>query len=54
MVAAAAMTRNPEPISIKPSANFAGAEGFKLRLAKHDPQPCKKGRKIKMKMEFAD
>ena len=32
--AAAAMIRKPEPISITPMANFAGADGFKLRLAR--------------------
>src|SRR6267154_6061345 len=54
MAAAAAMTRNPEPINMTPTANFAGADGLRLRLANAIHSHAKNGAKTKMNAEFID
>ena len=48
------MTRNPDPIRITPSANFAGAEGLRLRRASAIHIQAKNGAKMMMKAEFSD
>src|ERR1700736_2772891 len=54
MAAAAAMTRNPEPINMTPRANFAGADGLRLRLANAIHSHARNGAKMKMNAEFSD
>ncbi len=54
MAAAAAMTRNPDPMSMRPRANFAGAEGLRLRLASATQAQAKNGANRTMKTEFSD
>ncbi len=53
-VAAAAITRNPDPMSMTPMANLAGAEGFSLRAASAIQAHAKNGAKMKMKNELSD
>src|SRR5271167_710278 len=54
MLAAAAITRNPEPINITPIANLAGAEGFKLRRASAIHIHAKNGANRTMNRELND
>src|SRR5271170_3112943 len=54
MLAAAAITRNPEPIKITPTANLAGAEGFKLWRASAIQIHAKNGANSTMNTELND
>ena len=54
MAAAAAMTRKPDPISITPRANFAGADGLRLRLANAIQVHAKNGANMMMNRELSD
>src|SRR5271168_2775364 len=48
------MTRNPDPINITPSANLAGADGFKLRRASAIHSHAKNGANRTMNRELKD
>src|SRR5580704_312485 len=54
MEAAPAMNKNPEPISMMPMANFAGADGLRLRFAKAIHNHARNGANMKMNAESSD